>query len=91
MIIHMKDLKIRQSYSVYSEPVSTGAYDVWGPSRHSVHSANSGSVTRRLKRVPISLPLVPIKDSERSSVPITKLLEDPTQEWVLDDIEQSLI
>jgi hypothetical protein len=86
-----KDLKIRRSYSVNALPVSTGAFDVWGPSRHTTRASNVGSVTRRLKRVPISLPPVPIKDTERSEMPIEKLLEDPDQEWSLEDIEQSII
>lgn len=87
----MKDLKVRQSKSAYSKFVNTGAYDAWGPSRHSLRSSNSGSITRRLKRVSISLPPVPIKDSERSNIPISTLLNDPKQEWSLEDVEQSLI
>lgn len=40
------------------------------------------------KKKPVTLALVPIRDSERSVLPISKLIDDPNQNWHLDDIEK---
>lgn len=49
--------------------VTTGAFDEWGPPRYSVRSANRGSITRRLKKVPITLAPVPIKSTDETDTP----------------------
>ena len=40
------------------------------------------------KKKPVTLALIPIRDSERSDLPIIKLIDAPDQNWHLDDIEQ---
>lgn len=58
-----KNYGIKKSSFFTMGYVTTGAYDSWGPSRHTVRASNKGSVTRRAKKVPITLPPVPFKKS----------------------------
>ncbi len=54
-----KNYGIKRSSYMSLGLVTTGAFDEWGPSRHTVRTSNRGSVTRRLKKVPITLAPVP--------------------------------
>ena len=85
-----------KSYGIKQAPYvntfGSGAYDSWPAStgKNYIKISESAVLSNRLKRMKVSLAIVPIKDSERSDVPVAKLVHAPDQEWCLDEIEQEL-
>lgn len=85
-----KGYGIRQSNNVNAISTSLGAMDKWATRTSSAKANMASRITSRLKTVKVTLAPVLIKDSERSDLPISKLAEDPNQQWHLDDIEKSI-
>jgi len=68
--------------------LDTGAWDYWGPPKNNPKTHMRTHLTKRAKKIPVTLVTIPESDTSRSDISIVDSVNTSNHEWYLDEVEE---